>query len=112
MNEEMNMYEEEIITLLDENDNEIKFLPIMTFEGEDKIYMALRPAEEVENFEEDEVVIMEAKFVDDDGEEFMLIDIQTEEELNAAFALFEECYYEECDGNCAECDEEDCEDRE
>ncbi len=116
MNEEKNfpeqeMDEEELIVLLDENDNELNFRLIMPFEDNGKAYVAMEPVGEVAGFEPDEVLIMEV--IEDEEGESTLQPVETEEELEAAWEVFEALYNEDaCDGNCAQCDEEDCEDRE
>lgn len=49
----------DIIKLVDENDNEVEFDLLMTFDYEGKRYVALLPMEEVEGVENDEVLILE-----------------------------------------------------
>ena len=59
----------EIITLLDEEDNEVPFYQIACIEHNDDFYAMLQPATEVEGIEEDEVIIvkmLEAKSEDED----------------------------------------------
>lgn len=107
---EQEMEQEDLIVLLDENDNELNFQLIMPFEHNGKAYVAMEPAGEVPGFEEDEVLIMEV-IEDEDGEE-TLQPVETEEELEAAWEVFEALYDEAtCDGNCEDCEDEDCEDR-
>ena len=58
----------------------------------------------------DEVLIMEV--IEDEEGEATLQPLETEEELEAAWEVFEELYNAECDGDCEDCDAEDCDDRE
>ena len=115
MSEEKNFPEQEVeddglIVMLDENDNELNFQMIMPFENNGKAYVAMEPVGEVPGFEPDEVLIMEV-IEDEEGDE-TLQPVETEEELEAAWEVFEALYNEDaCDGNCEDCGEEDCEDR-
>lgn len=115
MNEEKNFPEQELeedglIVLLDENDNELNFQMILPFENNGKAYVAMEPVGEVPGFEPDEVLIMEV--IEGEEGEATLQPLETEEELEAAWEVFEELYNAECDGDCEDCDAEDCDDRE
>ncbi len=50
--------EENIVTLLDENDRECRFEHLMTLEFEGRDYVVLAPAEEMEDIDEDEAVVL------------------------------------------------------
>ena len=56
-----------IVTLVDEEGNEVEFDLLLSFDYEGRRYAALIPLIEVEDVEEDEVVILEV--VKNDGEE-------------------------------------------
>lgn len=93
---------EEIITMYDENDEEIPFYQIACVEHKDEFYAILQPAVELEGINEDEVVIL--KMVEQEGEEediFMSID---DEEL--ADKIFE-AYVEAVEKEIAENEKED-----
>lgn len=49
----------DIITLVDENEKEVEFDLLMTFDYEGKRYAALLPMDEVDGVESDEVVLLE-----------------------------------------------------
>ena len=59
--DEMNFMEEKetIVTLVDEDGNEVEFDLLMTFDYEGKRYVALIPITEIETVAEDEIVILE-----------------------------------------------------
>ena len=79
--------EEEVITLVDEDGNEVDFYEVATLDDQDKWYILLEPAEELEGFEEGELLIYELG-EDEKGEETFL-PVESEETLNAVFAEFE-----------------------
>ncbi|MDO4543061.1 MAG: DUF1292 domain-containing protein [Clostridia bacterium] len=79
------------VTLLDEDDNEVLFDLVLTFDYENRRYAALLPVGEVEGVGEDEVVLLEV--VKENGEEtFRSIDneILLDEVFNEFMELFEE----------------------
>ncbi len=85
-----------LVTLVDENDKEVLFDLVLTFDYEGKRYAALIPVEQVEGIDEDEVVILEV-VKDGDGEAYRSIDneILLDEVFNEFMELFEELDDEE-----------------
>lgn len=87
MENETNLPEEEtILTLTDENGNDLDFeyLDCMTYR--DKEYLVLLPARE----ESTEIVILEVEPVDEENENYLAV--EDEAVLDAVYALFKEKY--------------------
>ena len=85
--ENENMIPEEevsILTLTDENGAEVEFEYLDVIEYEGKEYLILLPMDE----ETDEIVILEVEPVDEETENY--ISVESEETLNAVFAIFRE----------------------
>ena len=78
--------ESSILTLTDENGNDVDFEYMDCIEYEGKEYLVLMPAEE----ESDEIVILEIEPVDEENENYL--SVQDEAVLNAVFAIFKEKY--------------------
>ena len=78
--------ETSILTLTDENGNDVDFEYMDCIEYEGKEYLVLMPAEE----ESDEIVILEIEPVDEENENYL--SVQDEAVLNAVFAIFKEKY--------------------
>ena len=76
-----------IITLLDENDNEVNFEFVDLIEYEGKEYIVLLPADDPDD---SEVVILEVEPDPDDPEMENYLGVEDEEVLTAVFALFKE----------------------
>ena len=85
-NQEMELDAENIVELVDDDGNEVKFEHLMTLEHKGKVYICLAPAEPMDDVEEDELVIMRIE-QDDDGNDFYTT-IDSEEELNEAFEKY------------------------
>lgn len=87
-NENVIMEEEEtnILTLTDENDNEVNFEYLDCIEYEGKEYLCLLPEEETSN----EIIIMEVVPVDEENENY--VGVQDEAVLEAVFKIFKERY--------------------
>ena len=83
-----------VITLVDDNGNEIDFFFLDVIEYDGKEYAALIPVDESEDG--DEVTILEAKR-NADGEFDDMIGISDEAVLNAVFELFIKNYNEDED---------------
>ena len=79
--EEMN-----ILTLTDENGNDIEFEYLDVIEYQDKEYLILMPAEEESN----EIVILEIEPVDEENENYLAV--ESEEILSAVYEIFKERY--------------------
>ena len=95
--------EEEVIVLQDEETGEeVEFTLVAMLEDEEthKLYAYLEPVEELEGFEDGDLLINEVAY-DDEGNE-MFLPIDSDEELDRAFALFDKDYFEQfgvhCDG--------------
>lgn len=84
----------QVITLVDDNGNEIGFFFLDVIEYDGKEYAALIPVDESEDG--DEVTILEAKR-NADGEFDDMIGISDEAVLNAVFELFIKNYNEDED---------------
>ena len=86
-NEEL-MQEEEvsILTLTDENGEEVDFEYLDSVEYEGKEYLVLMPAEELST----EIVILEVEPVDEETENYL--SVQDEAVLNTVYGIFKERY--------------------
>ena len=95
-NEELNEYNEDdnIVILKDEDGKDVKFefLDLIEYEGEN--YILLLPAEEVEDENADEVVILKEDPNSNDEEE-AYISVEDSEVLNNVFNIFKEKFKEE-----------------
>ena len=86
-NNELLMEEEEsILTLTDENGDEIQFEYLDCIEYEGKEYLILMPMDE----ESSEIVILEIQPVDEENENYIAVD--DENVLNAVYDIFKERY--------------------
>ena len=91
-NEELLQEEESsIITMTDENGQDVDFEYLDCIEYEGKEYLVLIPAEEESN----EIVILEVEPVDDELENYLAV--ESEEVLNAVYAIFKERYQDVLD---------------
>lgn len=87
-NEELN----NIITLNDENGEEVQFEFLDLIEYNEEEYVILLPVEETE--EAGEVVILKVENTESEEEE-SYIGVEDEEELNAVFAIFKDKFKDE-----------------
>ena len=78
--------ETSILTLTDEDGNEVDFEYMDCIEYGGKEYLVLMPADE----EADEIVILEVEPVDEENENYLAV--EDEAVLNAVFAIFKEKY--------------------
>ena len=87
-NENLLPEEEEtsILTLSDENGNDVDFEYLDCIDYQDKEYLVLMPAEEDSN----EIVILEVEPVDEENENYLSVD--DEAVLNAVYEIFKEKY--------------------
>ncbi len=92
---EDNNYEAEIVTLTDEDGNEIDFEIIGQHEMNGELYVALLPAEEEEKdgSQWEYTVLKLAK----DGDEEMLVTIDDDDEFEAVAAYFDDLFSSEID---------------
>ena len=75
-----------ILTLTDENGNDVDFEYMDCIEYEGKEYLVLMPVED----ESGEIVILEIEPVDEENENYLSVD--DEAVLNAVFGIFKEKY--------------------
>ncbi len=78
--------ESSIITMTDENGQDVDFEYLDCIEYEGKEYLVLIPAEEDSN----EIVILEVEPVDDELENYLAV--ESEEILNAVYEIFKDRY--------------------
>lgn len=78
--------ESSILTLTDENGQDVDFeyLDCLTYQG--KEYLILMPADEAET----QIVILEVESVDDENENYLAV--EDEEILDAVYGMFKEKY--------------------
>ena len=86
MEELINEEEVSILTLTDENGEDVEFEYMDCIEYEGKEYLVLIPVED----ESGEIVILEIEPVDEETENYLSVD--DEAVLNAVFAIFKEKY--------------------
>ena len=75
-----------ILTLTDENGNDVEFEYLDSIEYQDKEYLVLLPMEDESN----EIVILEVEPVDEENENYLAV--SDEEVLDAVYAIFKERY--------------------
>ena len=94
--EDLSMERDNVVVLLDENDKELKFEHLMTLEYEGRDYVVLAPAEEMEDIEMDEAVILR---IDKDAEgNDVYTSLTDEEEIDKVFERYLEIAGEDEDG--------------
>ncbi|MEA4853542.1 MAG: DUF1292 domain-containing protein [Christensenella sp.] len=82
----------DLIEMQDEDGNIMKFEHLLTFEVDDQFYVAFTPIEKMDEFDVGEVLIMRIK-EDDEGDVYL--PIETEEELDELWNIFQQLYYED-----------------
>ena len=87
-NENIELYEEEsnILTLTDENGQDVDFEYLDCIDYQGKEYLVLMPVDEVST----EIIILEVEPVDDENENYL--SVQDEATLNAVYDIFKEKY--------------------
>ena len=83
-----------IITLNDENGNEVKFEFLDLIEYNDEEYVVLLPMDSEED-DDGEVVILRLEDTDEDSEEESYVGVEDEEILNQVFEIFKDKYKDE-----------------
>ncbi len=86
MNQDLDMERENIVELVDEDGNEVRFEHLMTLEHEGGVYICLAPVEPMEDVEEDELVIM--RIEEDENGNDVYATIEDEAELDAVFEKY------------------------
>ena len=86
--ENIELYEEEtsILTLTDENGQDVDFEYLDCIDYQGKEYLVLMPADDNSS----EIVILEVEPVDEENENYL--SVQNEDILNAVYAIFKEKY--------------------
>ena len=86
--ENIELYEEEtsILTLTDENGQDVDFEYLDCIEYQGKEYLVLMPMDEIST----EIVILEVEPVDDENENYLSVEDETL--LNAVYEIFKEKY--------------------
>ena len=85
-NQDMELDQENIVELVDDEGNEVRFEHLMTLEHNGGVYICLAPAEPMEDVEEDELVIM--KIIQDANGNDVYSTIESEKELNEVFEKY------------------------
>ena len=83
---EQEQEETEILTLTDENGNDVDFEYLACLEYQDKEYLVLMPADEAET----QIVILEVEPVDDENENYLAV--EDEAVLDAVYGMFKDKY--------------------
>ena len=83
---EQEQEETEILTLTDENGNDVDFEYLDCLEYQDKEYLVLMPADEAET----QIVILEIEPVDDENENYLAV--EDEAVLDAVYGMFKDKY--------------------
>lgn len=83
---EQEQEETEILTLTDENGDEVDFEYLDCLEYQDKEYLILMPADEAET----QIVILEVEPVDDENENYLAV--EDEAILDAVYGMFKDKY--------------------
>ena len=83
---ELDMEREDIIELVDEDGQAVRFEHLMSLEHNGKIYICLVPMDPMEDVEEDELVIMRIE-TDAEGND-VYTSIEDEDELNSVFEKY------------------------
>ena len=86
------MEQENIVELLDENDQIVRFEHIMTLEHEGEKYALLSPVDDLEDVEEGEVVIMH---IEEGEDQDAYVGIEDDELLETIFQKYLEIVEEE-----------------
>ena len=81
---EQEQEETEILTLTDENGNDVDFEYLDCLEYQDKEYLVLMPADEAET----QIVILEVEPVDDENENYLAV--EDEAVLDAVYGMYKD----------------------
>ena len=92
----------DVVTLVNDDGEQVEFYHIGTIEVEEKWYVLLEPAEELADIDEGEVVIFRLETAED-GED-MFVPIEDDEELNNVFEEYNRLLEEDEEGCDCGCD--------
>ena len=118
--ENVELIDDDIITLYDDNNKPVEFYQVACVEYEDEFYALLQPVEPMEGLGEDEALIFKLVEQEDDDSD-LFVPVEDEELLNAVFDEYlravaddacgcgchdcgDDC---DCDGDC-DCDHDGC----
>lgn len=105
--ENVELIDDEVITLYDDNNNPVDFTEVAVIEYQGEFYALLQPVEPMEGLEEDEAIIFKVNQKDDDTDEFE--PVTDESILDAVFNEYLKAEAEFCDDcDCGECDCDEC----
>lgn len=96
---------EDLVTLLDDEGNEVDFYHAATVDYKGNWYIFLQPAEEMEDIEEDEVVIF--KLEKDEKGEDLFTPIDDEKLLDEVYHEYEKMVENACECGCG-CEDDEC----
>lgn len=105
--ENVELIDEEVITLYDDNNNPVDFNEVAVIEYQGDFYALLQPVEPMEGLGEDEAIIFKIVQKDDETDEFE--PVTDESVLDAVFNEYlkaEAEFADECDCDCDECHHE------
>ena len=98
MNEDNNVEElDNIVTLNDENGNEVNFEFLDLVELDNEQYVVLLPMATEEDEDEGEVVILKIEDTDDELDEESYVSVEDEEVLMKVFNIFKDKFKDEFD---------------
>jgi len=80
--------DDQIVTLLDDNDNPVDFFEVACVEYEDNFYALLQPVEPMEGIADDEVVIFRLDPNPDDEDEDLFVPVDDQKLLEKVFEEF------------------------
>ena len=86
-----------IVTLNDENGNEVQFEFLDLVELDDEQYVVLLPVTNEDEEDEGEVVILKVEDVDDESDEESYVSVDDEEILMKVFNIFKDKFKDEFD---------------
>lgn len=85
--------DENVVSLQDEDGNDVNFEHIMTFDFEGGYYVALTPETEIDGIQNGDVILLE--IVENEHGSDCYMPIEDEDKMNRAWDEFEKLYYEE-----------------
>ena len=98
MNEDSNVEElDNIVTLNDENGNEVQFEFLDLVELDNEQYVVLLPMASEEDEDEGEVVILKIEDTDEESDEESYVSVEDEETLMKVFNIFKDKFKDEFD---------------
>ena len=98
MSEDNNIEElDNIVTLNDENGNEVKFEFLDLVELDNEQYVVLLPMANEEDDDEGEVVILKVEDTDEESDEESYVSVEDEETLMKVFNIFKDKFKDEFD---------------